>query len=557
MPRAIALKLDSQTATAIVARLHGRRVAIDGVVRVAIDGDEPSLKSAAERLARQLDRLGAAKLPVVAALGRSALAWQVLELPPAPAADLPDLVRMLAQRDLTIADDGLGFDYLPLSGSDSTPWKVLAVSATSGELQRVQQICADGRLSLTAIVPEPFGWPALMEAVGADPQRAAAAERLQIGVAGATAVLWSGGGSSLAAIRSALLPHQSNASDSSAPDRATTVAVLASEIRRTLLSLSGERSTATASPTLEVIAERGDELAEELSRALKQPVHGRCLADLLEFADDDATGGLAAAEVAPLAGLAAAASSSRQPPLDLFHPRRRAAPPSRRRTYALAAVAATAAAAWAAFGLWRNLQAPLAAAAATEAELKLMEPELASRAIDEKQAAAIQNWLDEGSHVLLSLDAAGRALRPKTMAESDYPVDQDVLAAKFVVANRKTTLSLSARKSEAVLPAEERLRKAGFTVDSSGPLEFSSKIVADYPVTVTLTVEKKFDLAEFAASEKLADSPATSDAKKGLPAATPSPMANASPPTTAPPSAPPPEKPTSASPSSPAQQAKP
>lgn len=481
MLNALAIRLDETTATAVVASHRQGRILVEAVLQLPVAEGSEGVRAAGQALSAELNSLRYGKLPAVAAVPRSLCGWQTFDLPPAPLDELPDLVHMQAERDMALTPDGLGFDYLPLSDAGADAWKVIGIHLPAAELVRQQQFFEAAQIKLERVVPEPLGWLPLAEIDGNSDRAPAVQEPRQLQVflaCGEPATIWASEGGELRLLRTIITPRSAENADSESN-------ALASELRRTLLAISRDGDDANIS--LCVIGFHGPTLAAQLTAALGRPVEGRAVGDAVETVDS----GLEAVwkpEFAPMAGLAAELSARKLPPVDLIHPRRRPVPPKQTRMHVLAAVAAALLAALIVYKCYRNLQEPLEAAATAAAELKLLEPELESRASDESRAAAIQRWLDESGNLLIELSDASRALRPQPTSAPDFSRDQDLVVTKLVTANGISTLSAAARNSDSVRPAEERLRQAGYHVNR-GPLDFGAKSVPEYGVGVSLTFD--------------------------------------------------------------------
>jgi hypothetical protein len=108
MARVVAIKLQLQSALAVIVRSSSRTIEAEAVVPVAFaDGDSP--KVIGEKIAAALAPFSPARAATVVAIPRSELHWANYDLPPAPDAELPELVLLQAARDLVLADDGVGF----------------------------------------------------------------------------------------------------------------------------------------------------------------------------------------------------------------------------------------------------------------------------------------------------------------------------------------------------------------------------------------------------------------------------------------------------------------
>lgn len=475
MSRVLVLKLQSHDALAVVVR-SGNPIVVEAALRVPL-AEGTGARAAGEAIAAAAAPLKLGRVSTVVVIPRSDLSWQNYDLPPSPADDLPDLVHMQAQRDLALADDGEGFDFLPLSGDEEHPYSVVGVGLSPAQLERIRAICDAADVKLERIVPEPLGWAELGRrvalAAGDD-----AGLVVFAAIAGRQAIVWADERGALRLARTVWLPAESS--------DASDAAALAGEFRRTLLALSQPMAADGAAPRCIYCGEDATALASELSSQLSRPVEAASIERYIE-----APAGSAAplVELAPLAAHGASAAERLAPHLDLLHPRRRPAPPNRRRTYLLAAVAASLAALLAVWQGYRRLNEPLAAAAAARAEAAELEPLIERLSEDQQNAAAIAAWLDEAPNLLDELDHLGQQLRPEPLDSDKFKPDDDLVVTKLARSGGVWTLDAVAKSNAALQPAEQRLRAGNYRVDR-GAVDPKAQGVPGYSVKVTATVER-------------------------------------------------------------------
>ena len=477
MTRAIALKLHPDAALAVVVDAAGESIVVAAAVRVPLaEADDANARG--QKIAAAIAPFRHGRTLAIAVVPRAELAWQNYDLPPAPADDLPDLVYIQAQRDLPLADDGEGFDFVALSGDEQHPYRVLGAGLLPAQFAELRDVCAAADLKLAQIVPEPLGWLELgrrIVAAADDPGLTVFAA-----MAGRQAVLWASEDDCLRLLRTVPLPAE--------PQAESDAAALGGELRRTLLALA--QSQGADRPPIHCVycGEGAAAFARLLSAVIARTVQAAPLEQLIKLAS---AGGspLSLTDLAPAAALAAAAAARRAPPLDLLHPRRRPAPPSRARSYVLAGVAAAGLVALVAWRGYRNLQAPLEAAKAADSEREQLAPVLEVLATDEAKAAAIDKWLGESTNLLTELDYLAEHMRPLPLNSDQFKADEDLVLTKLAVARRQLTLNAAAKGTSAMRPVEGRLRQANYRVDR-GPVEVDDKAVPGYSVTVSEVVER-------------------------------------------------------------------
>ena len=425
------------------------------------------------RLAEVLAPYSLGRASAVVALGRSALEWQHLSLPPCPAEELPDVVRLQLDHDMNSSDEVLGFDFLPLRGDDQAPYEVLAVSMAVDDLARIREFCRGANLTLERIVPLAAGWPALTRQ--ASPS-VASGTRIMIAPLAGEATLWATQSGKVVLFRQFQLASKNDLSALSS--------AVESELRRTLLALSQHSDVQT--PTISLVGQQQDELtklAHVLDGTLQAPVRSL---DVLSH-HPGMTWEVAEMSTLPLVGLAVDESQAHQPLVDFLHPRRRPRAEINVRTYALAATAGALCLAVLAWSGYSRLQSPLNQAAKDQAELTLLEEPLDDLQGFEQRAAAIRDRQAETPNLLVHLQQLSKSLRPKALENKEFLVDQDVVLEKFALNKRKLTLDALARNSRAVQPLEVRLRASAYPSErtKSDP----SEVIKEYPWQLISTIE--------------------------------------------------------------------
>lgn len=478
MSRTLALKLLPADAIAAVVR-NGERLEIERAIRIPLPaGGDGTARGKAIHEALAAWKLG--RIATVLAAPRSDLTIQNLDLPPMPTEDLPELVHLQAERDIQLSEDGEGFDFLPLSGDEEHPYRVLGAGVSATQWKTLRATCDASELKIGRIVPEPLGWVELGRAALTD--RNADALGVFSAIIDRQAVVWAIRGDALKLIRTVWLPADDNA--------AADAAALGNELRRTLLSLA-QSPDAGATPRCYYIGDNADEIAGELGATISKPVQATSLAKLLRVdpSFDLPGAGLSLVELAPMAALAAAAGAGRAAPIDLLHPRRRPPKPSKARTYVLATAAAVAGVAMIGWQAYQNVQEPLARAATADAERKALEPVLESYEADETKAAAIGAWLGQSTNLLTELDHLSGRLRPEPLASEKFAADQDLVLTRLNVINRQVSFTAAAKSNDAIQPAERRLREGNYRVDR-GVVEPKAEGMPGFNVTVIETIER-------------------------------------------------------------------
>jgi len=451
MSHLIAIHWDDQLARCLVLREESSRTKIVAQLSVPTGSDEPS--AIGRRLAQALAPFRSGRANAVATLGRSSQQWQHLTLPPCPVDELPDLVRLQANHETAEDEDAPGHDFLPFAGDEQTSHQVLAISADSVELQRLLAVCRAADLRLERIVPLTFGWPVLIaQGLKAYDQD----NSLFVATAGDELILWAKLGGRLAMIRQITLAQPPEADP----------APLLGEIRRSLLALNQSRpeqpvrSIWLTGPTENNL----QPLVQPIDEQLDQSVRWLDLDEKLPPFEPEALAQSTACETLPLLGVALDEVAGQAPLVDLLHPRRRPAPRTSRRTYGLAVAVAASLLALFCWHGFRQLNAPLDAAALAEMELKLLEQSQAGFDEDKRRWATIRDWQGGSINVLDELQNLAEKLRPAKLSADDFPLEQDIVVSRVQVNGKQINIDALARSNAAVQPFEQRLRDSSHRV---------------------------------------------------------------------------------------------
>jgi len=366
MSTVIAIHWNEPTFQLIVAQ-HGR---ITATTTVPVEANlEPAVLS--QRLAATLAPYSPGRAQTIVALSRSSLEWQHLSLPPCPADELADVVQLQAEREPGAADDDLGFDFLPLVGDEQTPYQVLTVALSAGELGKIRQICQGANLKLQRIVPLSTGWPAITNQLPPSQQ----STQLYVTPQANEALLWATHAQRVTLFRQFQLADHN--------DQAALAPAVASQLRRTLLALS--QHAGSNQPLVSLVGHQQSELAQLTSTLNEQLEVTVQLVDVTT--QHPALNAEANPVVLPLAGLALDQAQGNRPLVDLLHPRRRPPQQVNVRTYALAATAAALSLILLGWFGYSQLQAPLDLAARDQAELTLLQEPLEKLKEYEQQSA--------------------------------------------------------------------------------------------------------------------------------------------------------------------------
>ena len=123
------------------------------------DGDAGKKPAASleQTVVDALAQNGISRVETIAVVGRADVELRLLNVPQAPDAELPDIVRFQAARELPGIDEKTPLDYLPLGEAEAgeQSQRVLAAVLKPGVIGRLEKICHDAKLTLTRIVLRP------------------------------------------------------------------------------------------------------------------------------------------------------------------------------------------------------------------------------------------------------------------------------------------------------------------------------------------------------------------------------------------------------------------
>ncbi|MHB1034231.1 MAG: type IV pilus biogenesis protein PilM [Pirellulales bacterium] len=522
MARLLALEWDDREARLAVASTRGERIILEQAFSVALGAQnaepakgEPDIGEAisAALAARRLSRL-----ETLVAVGRPSIELKNLSLPPAPDAELPDMVRFQAMREFNTLGEDWPLDFLPITGSAEEPRNVLAATIAPELVEQIQSTCQTAGLKPVRLVLRPC--PAaslLLKRLGGGEEQV----RLLIDVLAEEADLTVIVGSKVVFLRTTRLPGDVFAS----PEQS---GILVAEVRRTIAAVQNQ----LGGRPVEAIYLCGSgrdhtELAERLTQELTLPSH---VFD--PFAGLDLEGELLAGlpenpgQFAPLLGMLLDEADGTPHAFDFLHPRRRPEPPSRGKRAALVGGIAVAVALVAGLGLWlaeRSLaseidqltQEKLAQKAPLDRAAKV---EQVVKKIDEWASTDVV-WIDE--------------LRELSQ---DVPSAKDVIATKLTfsptVSGGQMDLDGSVREASAVDSLETALRDSRHRVEGKGTRQNKDgkgyawqfgTVITVIPESKAAATSPKGAASKPAGSpEKPAASPAKgSPPDKGAPVATP------------------------------------
>ncbi|MGC3967661.1 MAG: hypothetical protein QM775_09900 [Pirellulales bacterium] len=377
MPQWVAVDWDVREARVVAGTLRGGRMRIEHAFRAAWPGaavfDAEALPQRIAVLRDALESRGLARAEAIVLIGRASVELKQLQLPPAPDAELPDMVRFMAQRELhSLAAGGL-LDFLPTPAGAEEPRSVLAAAVESVPAAQAAQLCEAIGLKQRRLLLRPAAAASLaLRRVANDGE-----PRLLVDPGAEEAEVSALAGSSLVLVRSARMPGD--------PESADYRRALTAELRRTLASVqhqSGGRRVSAIELCEVGAAGRAD--AQQLAADLGVPVDVVDAWSPLPPSLEMAAGVQSeAGRFTALLGALADEAEGAAPRFDFLNPRRPPEPPNRRRQVLVGAFCATVLFA----AVWSLVQWRLGA---VDAEIKRVRDEAAALAPAVKAAEALE-----------------------------------------------------------------------------------------------------------------------------------------------------------------------
>ena len=472
----VALEWDQQTARVAIAQRRPTGTVLLRAVSLDVDGD---LEKLATTLREALPEIRWSKSPLVVALGEEQITLRLLKLPPVPESELPDMVRLLAEREFG-GDDG-AVDFVPLTGDATTPRTVLAVRVRQKTLKAIDRLAEKLDTTVSRIVPRACAAASL--GVKLDATLATDASLIVAPTeTGADLVVLADGLPAL--IRTS---RQDHSPDAHASDTPALAGAASSD------PVPGEGATASEGAAVEIrrtLSSASLQLGRTVSRVatLGEQRHAPG-ADLLPLAEQAQTKWRLPASDSPAIALAAGVAGAAideaekvKPAIDLLNPRQAVVdrtPLRRKLIYAGAAAAAVALvvgqAYWSLASLQSETQDITSSIRAIDKSLEKFEPDL-------NQTAAIENWLSTDVNWLDEIELLSRQVRPQPLSAKDFPASEDVMLTQLLAgasSGRNAgggTLRFDALAPNAAAPTalEQRLRGPDREV-SQGTLDQSGQ----------------------------------------------------------------------------------
>lgn len=165
MSKIIALEWDTFEARAIVANVSGKRVNIDQAFSFELSPEsesEGASQSVTQRIVDELAKRKIGKGDALVCVARAGIELRMLEHPPAPPEELPDMVRFQAQRQFSSMTDEWALDFVPIAPANENGQPRALAAAISPQLfGQIRKTCDSAHLTLKHLALRPFAASAL------------------------------------------------------------------------------------------------------------------------------------------------------------------------------------------------------------------------------------------------------------------------------------------------------------------------------------------------------------------------------------------------------------
>ncbi len=488
MPRILAIDWDRREVRGLLLSSGPTGVSVTAAWAASLATADPAGLSGQQiggRLAAAMSGPITGKVTTLVGVGRDSVQMQLLSLPPAPEAELPELVRFQADREFTALGSEAALDFIPISGDPQTPNQVLAVALSPVGMSEAREVCETLGVEPSRVPLRACAAAELVRRSGVIDDNKIA---LIVNPLFDEAELTVQAGEKIVLMRTVRLPDPGQIE---AHRRA-----LLGEIRRTMAAVRQQLADRKVDQVVvcgnPAAIDRGVGLADEV----EVPV---MIFDPTAHAPlglgSQGVSAESLARFAAVLGMALTEADRRSPIIDFANVRRQATARRFTRVHALAAAALAVVVLWFASTLWRQVSQPTRELADLEASIQHVQMQAERFKEVTAQAAAIERWLATDVNWLDELEQFARQVRPQPLSAEDFPVDNDVVVTKLMMSRQaapgsaggQLVVNAVAKSDAAVRDLEQRLAAGPHRV-TPGRIQKDST-VPGYPRSLDLQVD--------------------------------------------------------------------
>ncbi len=170
MSRLVAVEWDQREIRLAVASRRGRQLVLESLQAVELPEAAEERKPAeiGGRIRRALEQAGVRRGEALVSIGRGQIELRQMQLPPAPEAEWPEMVRLTAMRQFAHLGDDWPLDFVPLPASGQEGIPVLAAALAPQQLAPIRAVCEAAQLELKHLALRPFAAAGLVDAPPAE-----------------------------------------------------------------------------------------------------------------------------------------------------------------------------------------------------------------------------------------------------------------------------------------------------------------------------------------------------------------------------------------------------
>lgn len=397
MAQLLAIEWDTSEARVVVARPKGKEAVIEDAFVVDLAPRESQTVLNAQqigaRLLAELTARNLGRLETLVAIGRKDIELRLLNVPPVPPEELPDVVRFQAMRQFSSLGEDWPLDFVPLAAADEIPMSVLAATLSTDHLRQLRATCEAANLAPRRMVLRPMAAASLLSRQLPDQQGRC---RLMIDLLSEEADLTVLEGERVVFLRTVRLPSHQNAEAQNS--------ALLGELRRTMVAAQNQLGGRRVEYVI-VCGNPSDHagLVERLQRELSltvecfDPFAAFVLSDNIRRRLPDRHG-----RFAPLLGMLMDEVAGTRHAIDFLNPRRKPPPADKRRQRLIWGSVAAACVGVLGLYFWSEFASVGSQISAAEKLLKEQEPLLKPAQRKTLDAAEVKKfvhgditWLEE------------------------------------------------------------------------------------------------------------------------------------------------------------------